>query len=358
MSTDLERHRDHCRAMAGAEHVESCGVGAAGGRGGRVNCRWAGSTEPRLLRTHRRDCESSGCPGCEPCPERHCQVCGREHVTAEGRGNDETCTECLSVVREDAKLIERMSGFLMFEAVAKGVHSEAASLAGPSQNTPDRFEAFGYRRMSAIMGRIPAMEADDDRHPLFVLGTWEMAVREHYGQEADGETTITIPAARAYLDGHLHRLAHDPEFAFSDLARDLRVCRGHLEDVLHDGVRDETGAPCPMCGRANLVKDYGTKVDDEVRWKCPRDACGEWYSEPDYEAKVNAVYIQSADRLTARQMREAYRVPEGSTRAWATKGLIRRRGKDHHGLTLYDVADTLKLRDRQVVEPAGTEGVA
>lgn len=34
-----------------------------------TTCRWNGSTSPRLLRSHLRDCESAACPGCQPCTE-------------------------------------------------------------------------------------------------------------------------------------------------------------------------------------------------------------------------------------------------------------------------------------------------
>lgn len=58
-------------------------------------CRWDRATKTRLLLTHQPDCESAACLGCQPCPERHCQVCKRQHVTLVGRGTDQTCATCL-----------------------------------------------------------------------------------------------------------------------------------------------------------------------------------------------------------------------------------------------------------------------
>lgn len=51
-------------------------------------------------------------------------------------------------------------------------------------------------------------------------------------------------------------------------------------------------------------------------------------------------------RFTASQLKETYRIPEGSTRGWASKGLVTKRGKDIAGRQLYDVADALAQRDR------------
>lgn len=317
-------------------------------------CRWAGSDQPRMLRTHERECNTSGCPGCQPCPERHCALCGIEHVTHEGRGADQTCAACIGVVRGDLKLIAELAERLMPEAIHRGVNSEAANLAGPSIDTVDGLEAWGYRRMSGLLGRIPALADDDSQHPLWVLGTWEMAVREHLDQPS--EKRITLAEAQGYLDGHLTLLAHDPEFAFDELARDARGCRGHLEDVLHDGEREERGAPCIACGKARLVKSYG-KTEDDDKWTCPR--CNQWWTETDYRTKVDGVYVQNAPSLTASQIAETYRVTESTVRRWANpqtdRGItkparVRKRGKDQHGRQLYDVADVLAARDGNTPE--------
>lgn len=309
------------------------------------DCRWISTTEPRALRNrHLTDCENNTCRGCQPCPERHCQICGTEHVTVDTRGTDQTCGLCIHATRDNLKAITRLSEHLLDEAVNKGVNSEAAALAGPSIHTLEGIEAFEYRRMSYLMGRIPQLE-QDDQHPLWILGTWEMVTREHLQQEAKPGQRITLIDARDYLADQLTRLAHDPEFPFDELARDLARCVSHLEDVLHDGERTETGAACPACGQANLIKDYGQTADDEIRWRCPRRNCSQWWSDKDYRAKVDATYVRHATRLTASQMHDVYRIKPGTLRKWASEGSVKKHGKTQSGQQLYDVADALKARD-------------
>jgi len=300
-------------------------------------CRWIAHDQPRLLRTHQRDCETSGCEGCQPCEDRHCGVCGIRHVESL------TCPGCVGVVRSDLDLIADLSARMLGEAVHRGVNSEAAMLAGPAADV----EAWRNRWMSARAGRIPAdwlEDCRDELHPLYVLGTWDMLVTQHY--DHDRTQRVTIEGAASYLGANLTALAQEAEFAFEELAREVRACRAHLEDVLRDGERDEKGAPCPMCGRAALVKDHGETIEDD-RWRCPRRDCSASYTEHDYRVKVEAVYVLHADRLTASQIAETYRVPEGTVRRWASghAPTVRVHGKDDHGRQLYDVADVLGMRD-------------
>lgn len=307
-----------------------------------------------VLRTHLADCVSAGCDGCAPCPERHCSRCGREHVTVEGRGADITCARCIGGVREDMAEIERRSEKLLTEAVHRGINSEAANLAGPVPPTLEAIEAHRWRQLSAFWGRIPELP-EDDQHPAWVLGSWELLVREHLGQPTEGR--VLLATARRYLDGHLTRLAQDDAFPFEELAREVRSCLTHLEAVVHDSRRRQQGAPCPMCGQARLEMWHadcqcddgapaavcsGVCAEDDVWW-CPR--CGAEYAPSDYRDKVGMLAPLVADRLTARQMAEVYRVPEGSVRGWASRGKVRRRGHDGQGRMLYDVADVLAQRD-------------
>lgn len=317
-----------------------------------IHCRWAGADNPRLLPSHSRDCERPGCGGCEPCPERHCRRCGRAHVTVDGRGTDETCGPCLADTR-DSLAHCWVTPELLAEALTAGPTSEAAMLIGPAAD-PETWQRRHRLHVNAAVGtdeRHPAHRAllawmedcRDERHPLWVLGTWEQMVRDHLDQPAP-EGRVTGAAARAYLNGHLSRLAHDPEFPFEDLARDLSACREHLETAARNSSRPETGAPCLSCGRASLVKDYGEKADDLIRWVCPR--CQQWWDDGTYRSRIAATYITLADRLTASQMAAAHRVREGTVRQWANRGHVRKCGNDPEGRQLYDVRDTLAMRDR------------
>ena len=178
-----------------------------------------------------------------------------------------------------------------------------------------------------------ASDNRDEPHPVWVLDTWEREATAVLGFEF-----------RWAEPRHLTTCAHDPEFPFEEMAAELRRCRGHLEDVLHDSSRPETGAPCPSCGRAKLEHVHGD-TETEDAWCCPRKACGQTWTEAEYRNRVEGAYLQLADRLTASQIRETYRVPEGSTRGWATKDRVRKRGRDAQGRQLYDVADVLACRD-------------
>lgn len=397
-------------------------------------CRFAGLDQRRAVRDeHVRDCVASGCPGCKPCPASHCASCGHRHL---GPGERLTCATCVGTVREDLTTIGRLCGGLLAEAVHRGVDSEAAMLAGPAADVAD-----WQRRQRLIVNA--ALRADDERsaehrrlvawledsrdemHPLWVLGIWEMLWREHLEHETDEPVTITVAAD--YLGRQLTYMAQQHEPDFDQFATEVRDCRGHLEDVLRDGVRDETGAPCPMCGAKALVRDagptqatpcgcgprprmrhgehgrcdcpigirlevaltpagettivpirvsedplpedhvhprsdlsciachrerqwdtahaaHGGAAAREDRWACP--SCSASYNEHDYRTKVDAVYVLHAEALPASQIREVYRVPEGTVRQWANRGHVRKHGRDLSGRQLYDVGDTLRMRDR------------
>lgn len=301
-------------------------------------CRFVASDQPRVLRTHIRDCNASGCEGCAPCPEDHCGMCGHRHV------DQLTCASCIGTVREDIGIIVALAERMLPEAMHRGVNSEAAMLAGPAASA----ETFSNRNISARAGRIPAtilIDNLDEMHPLWVLGTWDMLVSEHLGRVT--RIRVTIQRAADYLRGQLTTLAQDEDFAFEELAREIRQCRGHLEDVLRDGERDEKGAPCPMCGNAALVKQYGTQDADD-RWCCPKRDCSASYTEDAYRNKVEGTYVHVADRLTASQIHQAYRVPPGTVMKWAQRDQVRRRGKDESGRQLYDVSDVKAMRDRDM----------
>jgi transposase-like protein len=302
------------------------------------SCHWDLRAGQRMLRTHRAECEDAACPGCLPCPERHCQVCRHAHVTVDGHGHDRTCATCLAGSRQALQQLGTLAARMLGEAIVHGVRSHASMLAGPAADV----EAWGYRRMSALAGRIDAAwleDCRDEQHPSWVVGTWDLLARDHLGHERDRPT---LSEARGYLDHHLTRLAHDAAFDFAEMATALTDCVRHLEDVLRDGEREQTGAPCPACGRARLVKVFGLAEKDD-RWSCPR--CAQRWTDHDYRAKVEGTYMHVAPELTASQIRATYRVPETTVRKWAERGKVHKRGRDSRGRALYDVADVIAARD-------------
>lgn len=324
-------------------------------------CRHAGKHSPRLLRSHLDDCAGPPCPGCQPCPERHCQVCDEAHVTVDGHGNDETCASCLGETRSTMKSIVTMCARMLGEAIMRGINSEAAMLAGPAADP----ETWGYRRMSALAGRIDDAFLEDCRdelHPLWVLGTWEQLARDHLAQPS--EEPVTVTEAQRYLDQHLTRLAHDPAFAFDELARDIGKCHAHLEDVLAEGERDIHGAPCLTCKRPLLRDDQ----DTEESWWCER--CKRRSNADQYRLAVATAYRAHAKRLPVTDLAERIGVPAGTIRRWASirreeipakivggveiepmrivehPPLLHSAGVDSQQRKVYDVGAAERLRDR------------
>ncbi|GAA1138537.1 hypothetical protein [Nocardioides aquiterrae] len=337
---------------------------------------------------HLEGCENTHCVGCQPCPERHCRVCGDEHVTVDGVGTDQTCASCIGEVREDLTLIGVYAARLLGEAIVRGINSQAMVLDGPVA----RATTYALRLRRIIDGsactlgagcpfhgarshgptcrgdcrhrscaRINAPCPDavafnaanrDEPHPTWVVGTWEMKVRDHLGQPGDDAPTLT--EARDYLAGHLTRLAHDPDFPFEQLGDDLEHCREHLESVLHDGDQVEKGAPCQRCKRPVLRT---TADDGKVTYRC--EHCARDLSETEYRMAVRSDHIANADRLNATDMAERTEVDESTIRRWASRRTTQRRGEkpvihppllrscgvDGKNRKVYRVSEVERIRD-------------
>jgi hypothetical protein len=286
-----------------------------------VSCRFVATDQPRVYRgRHSNPCECDGDFGCLPCLESHCVVCGRVHAAV-------TCTECLEAARSDLRAIGDLCSALPEEAAVKGVDSEAMMLLGPAANP----EAWKHRMISAAYwGRLdPAYLEDcrDELHPVWVLGTWEQVWRDHL--EHYTENPFTLAAGWSYLDKQIGYMSDQPEPAFEEFARDLRSCRRHLEDVLRDGIRDEKGAPCVQCERPMV------KTGDW--WDCRK--CHRLVNEDQYRYAVGVAYIAHSDRLTATELGGKLSVKPSIIRVWGARGLVRKRGRNQDGVTLYDVAD-------------------
>ena len=273
---------------------------------------------------------------------------------------EQTCAQCVGDVRDDLAEIVTLDGRMLDEAQHRGVESEAAMLAGPAAD----HEVWQARHRILLQRATVGTKADearamewhydnrDEQHPYWVLGGWDLMVTEYLGH--DRTEAVSVTGSADYLADQLTYLAQRPDFGWEDMAREVRSCRAHLEDVLREGDRAERGSPCPMCAKASLEKDYGdTEADD--RWTCPRRDCHAAYTEEDYRSKVEAVYVMYSDRLTASQIATTYRVPEGTVRRWANgwrdargierKPVVRKRGYDGQGRQLYDVDDVLAQRE-------------
>lgn len=288
-----------------------------------MTCRFVASDQPRAIvgRHILGVCAEENCRGCQPCLEWHCISCGRSHAKV-------TCTACLDAARSDLRAIMDLCLSLPAEAVEKGVQSEAMMLLGPSSDP----EAWRNRATSAMVGRLDASYLEDCRdelHPLWVLGTWEQVWRDHLDHSSIAP--VTVASAHAYLDMQIGYMSEQVEPAFDEFARELRECRAHLENVLHDGIREERGAPCVQCEKPMV------RVGDD--WHCR--TCHRVATEAEYRFAVGVAYRAHAPHLTAADLAERIGVKASMIRVWGSRGLVRKRGKDGNGITLYDVADAL-----------------
>jgi hypothetical protein len=239
---------------------------------------------------HRHDCEEVDCRGCVTCPGRHCIA--RKSCTWHVGETELTCGRCISVVRTDLRWIESLAALMLTQAIADGLESEAASLAGPAADP----EAWTWRKVAAKQGRawhVSLIEDDDEHHPARVTGTWARMVSEDYGH--DMPSNAPLAWCVAYLDRTLHRIAHDDGQDFPLLGSELKKCRQHLEAVLHNDTKPDQGAPCPACHDAGMEKPprlgrvyaESWQADDDHLdfWRCPRDRRHVW-TEYDYRLRV------------------------------------------------------------------------
>lgn len=350
-------------------------------------CRFAGRNQPRIVPgRHTDECpsivpltlaaEPHECTGCQPCTANHCRVCAVAHA-------EQTCPDCLDETRDHLTEINRMCASLPAEVEHKGQDSEAMNLLGPAAD-PD---ARQYVEASYLGGRLPEgwIEANhgrdcpllakkgepgygdpctgcagDELHPLIVLGGWASVYREAFGH--DDTAVVTVADEREYLDRNLMRAAAYPHVPFEDFARDVRRCRVHIENVLHDGEQVDSGAPCFRCN-TQLERVWGRTEKDDG-WRCPK--CGDFRSPEDYRRNVAQDYLDHSDRLTLKEIEQVLGIPGGTLRAWASgrNRLVGGQWKTYpprlpsagkiNGRKVYRVNDAIALRD----EPTGGGDVA
>lgn len=281
-----------------------------------TKCRWDSDAEDYLI---------DG----EPCrvdeygdPTRHCKA--RRTCSVHIGADELTCPRCIGRTRANLRRIVTLSALLMPVAVASGsVNTSAAWLAGPAAQpvtwTDRRIAMRAHLAAWERLGRISeqqhlharrVMDESDDRHPLNVLGTWDMMIREDYGHPSDQR--VTVSNAADYLDRQLARIANDREQDWPLFAAEIRKCRRHLEDVVALAARQERGAPCPACHEEGvekpprLVKQYGHWCDDgacekvhhdddtDDVWECRRNR-EHWWTEHDYRLRVADWYDEARD---------------------------------------------------------------
>ena len=261
-------------------------------------CAWIASDKPRgVVGEHYDDCAGDGCRGCWPCLHGHCSACRIRHTD---NAHPVTCPKCVGDVREDLDQIAELAARMLGEAIHKGVDSEAAMLAGPSANAVD-----WQRRQRLIVNaaltadedsdeakRLRAWISDcrDEAHPLWILGTWSEAWRDHLDQPDD--RTITIERAYAYLSEHLTRMAQVDEPDFGQFVTEVRGCRSHMQAVIHDENQgDRANVGCFDCG--DTLERRLTTAGFEDHWTCRR--CRRRYTYAEYNFALRAALEQDRE---------------------------------------------------------------
>lgn len=281
-----------------------------------MSCYFVSSDRPRMVRGEHLEsgCE---CKGCLPCAHSHCRICSLAHAAG-------TCPECMSETRDALHEIGRMCDALPEEVETRGVDGEAMMLLGPAADP----EARGHLKASVNVGRVPEdylEEADGELHPLFVLGTWDMLVRDVLEHDEPTER-LTVELAIDYLDRQLSYLGGFEDLPFEDMARDLRKCANHLERVLHDGEQVETGAPCMTCRKPLRRVFAGNELPwthrdgskpraNEDVWACAK--CHEWRDDERYRLNVSELHRTAAEWLTDQEMEVRTGIRAGTVREWA-----------------------------------------
>lgn len=294
-------------------------------------CIWRGPGNPRALKgRHLDDCDGEPCPGCQPCPERHCICCGMRHSL------DQTCPSCLGDTRDDLDAIVLMLSHL------RGQTLHGSTLSGSGAVKPvaaaeipggDAMVELGpFSDGSAATD--PKQKADERARPdatiAHVLASWS----QDWTEQAGGTHRHPLN------DDHVTWAAkYHP--AFDAFAAEVRQSRARLEDMLHDGERSDLGAPCFTCSRP-LEKQYG--LDDETdKWWCSR--CKRTFNVGEYVSEVGKNYRAKADWLTAEDIAKQLRVPRGSLSSWASQGDVRKKRDINTGRVVYSVADTETRRN-------------
>ena len=256
-------------------------------------CKWAGRGNPRVLgNRHDEDCRGGECPGCLPCTEPHCRVCGYTH-------HEGTCAECMAETRTNLREIARMCGALPTEVAHRGINGEAMMLLGPVADVERR----QHTEASYLAGRLPEGWinaahgkhcpilvnepcvgcAGDETHPLTILLTWQLVWRD--ALEHDEAPDAELATAVDYLDRQMTYMGGYPHVPFEDFARDLRRCETHLASVLHDQDRGVlANVPCFDCG-ADIERKLGKQGFDD-HWTCL--GCKRRYTISEYNFALRA----------------------------------------------------------------------
>ena len=312
-------------------------------RSARGACKYDHELRYRVLPgRHREVCDGGmgDCQGCLPCPERHCIVCGREHV------DRQTCAGCIGRVRDDLKLLEVTFAL------------RVAALSRPNADIPGGLAQVllgpyspGIAALHLALTHGDWHELDDDGigpEPLLLtLATWEDDWRREFHHDAGPRATIT--RAVAYLDRNLDRAAQE-HLAFDEFATDVRAARRRLEVAADDADPTVFGVACFDCGadlrqtfneprpcphpNAPCGCDQGGRRDS---WECTR--CGRSYTEHDYRRAVRQAHTDVQPWRRASEITAITGVPGGTLRRWAHHGYLTVKPSGTRSWVLYHLGE-------------------
>lgn len=292
-------------------------------------CRFVASDQPRMLvDRHIEGCEANACRGCQPCTHTHCVVCGIQHSVG-------ACASCVGAVREDIELVEDMYARLPEEAL----NSHADGRVGQGPLGGEAMNMLGPWSAAPLASVLDAETwRASEVHPLHLLAGWEDIWRDW--QDDPTTRLATVEGSAGYLRENLYAMANAGLMEYDDgtlafppdfpqFATEVRQMRGRLEDLLRDGERQQTGAPCLRCS-ANLVRDCDPKTGGLLdSWTCP--SCSRWYTDLQYANAVAAGYAslqaESIDGSTWATVQRAAQDVGRSARTiktWAAEGIVRR----------------------------------
>jgi hypothetical protein len=257
-------------------------------------------------------------------------------------------------VAQNLRAIVELSTHLLTQAVHTANDSEivggdAMVALGPVADPVAYVEKFdeAERRHAEDPDRWPAstidLEHEDDEMTAVLWSLWYWSGdwrNERDYPLRDRRATIVGEAGfiRGCLDWAWQVLDAREWTAFAD---DMQAIVRRLENILHDGERSQVGVLCPSCEQParRLIlwhndRDLSGESDE---YRCPDDWNHRWTIR-DYRRWVGAVYVAHASALTADDIANQYGIRPGTLRVWVTRGQVAKRGRDHSGRQLYDVA--------------------
>lgn len=289
----------------------------------------------------------------EYCVEHHCPT--RTGGTAEQprlcdqhTGGRVACNDCVDDFRDDLKTIfvlvetlpEQMEEgatrgrLLANEAIPGG---DALVAIGPWCDPEQREHVVASHETGQLAGE--AEHADEEMLGECVA-SWAHTLATALGDDATaslyGVQTARSRWSRQAIYARLVYLSKHTTWAASSwpgwvvMSADIRAQVRSLEAIAAEGssVR-RSQVPCPDCGEAKLVWEYGHDARDDA-WECPRPRCGTRITEDDLNAMTRGLVQHTTTEawLTVKDAAACIHRSEQTLFRWAQKGLLETREVD------------------------------